>query len=146
MNLNSKVKFGLSFCPLEPMWKGDHGGILSLITITPEKKNTHTHNHESSNGSHGKWSNHLKCFGNDEEAVFIWSLDRRMLNSSYYEESQVESQSDRGKAGCVEFGASTKSNARKSKGTHYKITLKIGWLRNHFKSIKSGFSSQQVVQ
>ena len=41
-NLNSKVKFGLSFCPLEPMWKGDHGGILSLITITPEKKHTHT--------------------------------------------------------------------------------------------------------
>ena len=48
-----------------------------------------------------------------------------MLNSSYYEESQVESQSDRGEAGCVQFGASTKSNARKSKGTHYE---------NHFKN------------
>ena len=49
-----------------------------------------------------------------------------MLNSSYYEESQVESQSGRGKAGCVEFGTSTKSKARKSKG--------IYTLQNHFKN------------
>ena len=41
-----------------------------------------------------------------------------MLNSSYYEESRVESQSDRGKAGCVQFGASTKSKALKSKGIY----------------------------
>ena len=33
MNLTSKVKFGLSFCPLEPMWCG----ILSLRSLREKK-------------------------------------------------------------------------------------------------------------
>ena len=48
-----------------------------------------------------------------------------MLNSSYYEESQVESQSDRGKAGCAGIWCLYKIKRPEIKGYA---------LQNHFKN------------